>query len=136
MPINYGALFVPDSEPRDFARELHDMRKHFYDNPFHVPGWLTELVRQVSYKDWKLSVGEFGAGPVLQICFTAPDTYDPTKNVELISRVLLKGKTEPIVLEEILMAIIRAENHETQELFRYKGKMIFNPHDATKKEGT
>ena len=87
-----------------------------------------EIVKNIQYKPgWRFHVEgmEF-----LQVCFVAEDAIDPGKPYFHHGRKwkLSRHMTKSEVVQTCLMAILAAEEHETRELFTYKGKAIFAPH--------
>ncbi len=89
--------------------------------------WCVDLV---SYKDWEFNVRLDGDRPYLQIscpsgsCNTTGNKYDWKSRKWFLSYHMAKSE----VIQTVFKAVITAEEHETRELFKYKGQPIFGPH--------
>ena|SRR5208282_1686009 len=89
----------------------------------------------VRYKDWMFFIGTTKTGPLgapvvwLQVRF---ETIDVTTGKPYIAHGRKWLMSEHMVKSEViataLKAVLGAEEHEARELFKYKGKAIFNPH--------
>lgn len=91
---------------------------------------MCEIVADVTYKDWKFTIGDDDGHPWLQVSFPAVDNYAPhIMNIQTgrkwrLSRFMCKGE----VVQTALAACLAAEEHEARELFRYKGQSIYDGH--------
>lgn len=90
---------------------------------------LQKVVDEISYKDWQFRLLEKGDGFLLQVEFMARCI----KSGEL---ALQRGRKWYIsshacrseIVRTAYKAIEAAEMHELHENFKYKGKLIFDPH--------
>lgn len=103
-----------------------------------------EVVNNIKYKEgWKLLVlpahsgqpWEPGDGDVelkMRWIFSAIDaeTLDPNSTQDIVgaSRDLPRDVTSVDLVKHAMDLAIETEVHEAREFFRYKGKIIFNPH--------
>lgn len=84
----------------------------------------------VRYKDWMFFIGTTKTGAMwLQVRF---ETIDVTTGKPYIAHGRKWLLNEHMVKSELvataLKAVLAAEEHEARELFKYKGKAIYNPH--------
>ncbi len=90
---------------------------------------LSEIVKNVSYKDWTLKVGKKDDTFYLQCIFNAPDNYTKIIEPQFCRKWQL---SEFMCVSEVVRtaykAVLAAEEHEVQEHFKYKGQLIFCPH--------
>lgn len=98
------------------------------ETPFDT--MLTEVVGQLSYKDWAFRVEKDGLGLwFLQVRFSAPDAV--TGRTETHGgrkwRVSMH-MTRSEIVQTALKAVLTAEEHEARERFLYGGRAIFGPH--------
>ncbi len=90
----------------------------------------TKILADCRYKGWEFEVHEVNTGETwLQLTWVGPDT-DTDAYAELRSR---KWKLSPFmtkseVVQTAFKAVMTAEEHETREAFKYRGKAIFGPH--------
>ncbi len=91
----------------------------------------TAILSQCKYKHWEFEVHEIGSSGEtwLQLSWVGPDT-DTDEYAELKSR---KWKLSPFmtkseVVQTAFKAVMTAEEHETREAFKYRGRSVFGPH--------
>lgn len=92
---------------------------------------LQKLVDEMSYNDWMFMLRYNGDVPYLQIRFWAPDNMDPNGKMQLQSCrkwMLSYHMCNEEVLSTGLKATLAAVEHETRELFKWKGQPIYRPH--------
>jgi hypothetical protein len=91
---------------------------------------ITEIVDQISYKDWAFVVVEYMSCIYLQVQFDAPDNDAPTNLERQYGRkwMLSPHMTRSEIVQTALKAVLTAEEHETRERFFYKGCTPFAPH--------
>jgi len=92
---------------------------------------ILELLKQVSYKDWRFTVGEDQDRLYLQVAFDTTDNAKPSSIRHLQTGrkwMLSPYMTKSEIVQTAFKAALTAEEHETREQFRYKGEAIFGPH--------
>ncbi len=92
---------------------------------------IKETLTNIQYKDWNFHLGTMDDGFFVQVCFLAVDNDNPAGPEEIqkgrkwyLSRFMTIGE----VVQTVFAAILMAEEHETRELFTYKGVRVFGPH--------
>ena len=95
---------------------------------------MRDLVAQITYKPgWQVlfELDKLGGNrPYIQISAATPDSTNPAKVVPWRSakHYLSSFMCRQEVIGTVYHAIERAELHEMNEFFRYKGASIYNPH--------
>lgn len=90
---------------------------------------LTDIVSEVSYKNWKFRVKELENGYFLQVYFDALDLETNKLETQYGRKwYISKYMTKSEVVQSCFVACLKAEEHECRESFLYKGSQIFNPH--------
>lgn len=88
------------------------------------------ISENVKYKDgWEFYIGEKSGCMFLQIRFEAK--CHSTGNIELQTcrkYQLSEFMTETEIVRTCFIAVCRAEMHEIEELFKYRGQDIYNSH--------
>lgn len=91
------------------------------------------IIELITYKPgWSIILGQDSSGgrPYIQIGAATPDSTDPSNVVPWKSakHYLSPFMCRQEVVGTVYHAIERAELHEMNEFFRYKGASIYNPH--------
>jgi hypothetical protein len=98
---------------------------------------VNDVLDCVRYKSWTIQAysDPQGAGAYLQVGFLAPDhALDRPGYANPVLRMtgrkwrLSEHMTKSEIVQTALAAVLAAEEHETREQFRYKGRAIFGPH--------
>jgi len=90
---------------------------------------IEEIVSQISYKDWRLKVGQNEEHFYLQVLFDAPDNNTGIIEEQRCRKWQLSVHMCPSeVVRTAYKAVLAAEEHEVGEHFKYKDTLIFNPH--------
>lgn len=92
---------------------------------------IREFVKaNVRYKDgWEFVVHQKNSVPFLQVVFYAPsEPGGPNEKQSCRKWQLSEFMTPTEIVRTAFKAVQQAEQHETEELFMYKGVAIFNPH--------
>lgn len=91
---------------------------------------ITQIIDQISYKDWAFVVVEYMSCIYLQVQFNAPDNNDPTNLERQHGRkwLISPHMTRSEIVQTALKAVLTAEEHEAREKFTYKGCTPFAPH--------
>lgn len=93
---------------------------------------MSEIISQIKYKsDWKFRLITKGDGFLFQITFMEKDLTSESEDLEM--QFCRKWYISPYstvseVISTAYKAVQAAELHEIGERFKYRGKMIFNPH--------
>jgi hypothetical protein len=94
---------------------------------------LRKILSQISYKDnWRLSLSydkNRNGAPYIQ--FTVDGACSVTGEAtqwKSAKRYLSSFATEQEIVGSAFALARDAEEHETREMFRYKGRSIYNPH--------
>jgi hypothetical protein len=92
---------------------------------------LEDILIDITFRDWWFEVQKKGDGFLMQARFMAPDANNPDSGPTLqtcrkwyVSSHSVKAE----IVRTAWKAIEAAVLHEAQEEFRYKGKVIYNPH--------
>lgn len=93
---------------------------------------IKHIVAEIRYKDWNFDIIEgpndvqdWPTNPSLRVRFIDPENGSTQKGRKwLLSYHMTKSE----VVLTALKAVLTAEEHESRELFRYRGAKIFNPH--------
>lgn len=93
---------------------------------------IKHIVAEIRYKDWNFDIlegrndiADWPTSPMLRVRFTDPESGEIQKGRKwLLSYHMTKSE----VVLTALKAVLTAEEHESRELFRYRGSKIFNPH--------
>ena len=94
----------------------------------------SEMLRDVTYKDWSFVVGGAGTDLWLQVQFKAKDNFGSAEESWSGRKWRLsEHMTKSEVVQTALMAVLAAEEHEAQEQFLYQGRAIFGPHFSVDK---
>jgi len=89
-----------------------------------------KILESISYKPgWSFVIGRKGSGMFLQIRVTGRCNVTNTEMIWSsrkwqLSRYMVRSE----FVNTVFKAVMTAEEHETRELFTYKGKSIFDPH--------
>ena len=87
------------------------------------------ILTHVTYKRWSFHVEERGDHLFLQCRWTEPDLVTGIVEVQHGRKwILSRHMTKSEVVTTAFKAVLTAEEHETREQFRYRGRMIFGPH--------
>lgn len=89
------------------------------------------VIKQLQYKDWVFSIGQDQDRLYLQVAFQAPDNsrHSSIRHLQTGRKWLLSPyMTKSELVATAFKAVLTAEEHETRELFRYRGQAIFGPH--------
>lgn len=93
-----------------------------------IEGWLMD----VKYANWDLNVKLDGDRPYLQVGFWEADHTVEEGSAPAYQTgrkwVLSPHMTKSEVIQTAFKAIMTAEEHETREKFKYKGRAIFGPY--------
>lgn len=90
-----------------------------------------ELIQSFDYKNWRLLNEVRNCSLILQLVFDAPDNDNPEKIEEQHCRkfIIEEETPSPFTIRSLVKyAVITAEEHEINEMFKYKGVSIYNPH--------
>lgn len=88
-----------------------------------------DMLRDVSYKDWRFAVGGTGTDLWLQVQFVAKDNFGTAEESWTGRKWRLSvHMTKSEVIQTALKAVLAAEEHEAREKFLYRGRAIFGPH--------
>lgn len=79
-----------------------------------------EILNEVSYKDWTFKL----TFDYLQVSFTGCDGTQWSGRKWKLSDHMTKSE----LVQTALKAVLTAEEHESREQFRYKGRTLFGPH--------
>lgn len=82
-----------------------------------------ETLSGVKYLDWTFYVGSKGPSMYLQVSFDINGKHW-TGRKWLLSEHMTKSE----IIQTAFKAVLTAVEHETREMFTYKGKAIFGPH--------
>lgn len=95
---------------------------------------LTQLLANVTYKDWGFRVGQDAVALYyLQVEFeTRPEGGGIVVWTGRKWRISAH-MTDSEIVQTALLAVLTAEEHEAREAFRYKGRAIFGPHLSVEK---
>ena len=91
---------------------------------------MREIVSEITYRDWRFTIGDDDGHPWLQVEFDTENNFAPFDLTTQrgrkwrLSRFMCKGE----VVQTALAAVLAAEEHETREGFRYRGAPIFDGH--------
>lgn len=90
---------------------------------------IESILREVKYLDWTFHLGQDGDRLYLQVQFWAVDRAT-TEAAEQRCRkwMLSPHMTKSEIVQTAFKAVLTAIEHESRELFTYKGKAIFGPH--------
>lgn len=94
---------------------------------------VSRVVEQLAYKNWKFILEHRpGSFLTLVVEFDAPDNDNPGLLETQRSRswLLTPEMTNDEIVRTALLAVLTAEEHETRELFTYRGAAPFQPHQA------
>lgn len=91
---------------------------------------LTNIVKDITYKDWKFIVSKMGDGFYIQIKFIDIDIELPSSSQEQSCRkwYISRFSTKSEIVQTCLQACLKAEEHECREHFKYKNQAIYLPH--------
>lgn len=94
---------------------------------------LQQIVSQVKYKNWAVEVFAMPAYTIRVSWFDA-DIITGQKELQISREWFINPTemTEDMIVSTVFKCIKNAEEHETCENFKYKGKRIFNPHVSIK----
>lgn len=149
-----GACGLPEIEnfdncmrlPGKFSASITDLRRVFdkntlymlvYNGDKHATKWLEfgEIIGQITYKrGWYFRSGIEDGRMWVQVGVTADAevAYDPVTKTVVPWRGAKHYLSPHMCRQEVVgavhHAIERAEMHEANEWFRYKGRAIYNPH--------
>ena len=101
-----------------------------------TPDEMRKVLAEVQYRDWDILIREEATfahqqgRPYLQVCATGIDNEDPSRTVTWSGRKwrLSKWMTKSELVATAFLAIQTAVEHETRELFKYRGVSIYSPH--------
>lgn len=87
------------------------------------------ILARIEFQNWKFFVDMDGDRCYLQLRFQQPCTKGTHQRSWTGRKWLLSPyMTDSEVVTTAFKAVITATEHETRELFKYKGKAIFGPH--------
>lgn len=88
------------------------------------------LVSNVKFKDWNIDVYRIqNEPPYLKITYLDRDTQTSEIELQHCRKWQLSYHMVPSeVVRTAYKAVLAAMEHEVDEHFRYKGKLIYNPH--------
>ena len=91
---------------------------------------LEQVLGDITFRDWEFHLAAQGRGYLLQIQFLAPDTNDPSRMDRQRCRwwYIDPEATPAEVVRTAWKAVEAAVLHEAQELFRYRGAVVYDPH--------
>jgi hypothetical protein len=92
---------------------------------------ITEVLKQVEYKDWKARLWVSGDAAYLQFqfSFTAVDAWTGRAAEQLTRRWVIEPEaTAGEIVRTALLAVLTAEEHEAREQFTYRGKHVHGFH--------
>lgn len=90
---------------------------------------MIDILAEVTYKDWAFHIEERGGNLYMQVRFPDPDLVTGIIETQHGRKwIMSQWMTKSEVVTTAFKAIITAEEHETREKFRYRGRMIFGPH--------
>lgn len=88
-----------------------------------------KILDRIKYYDWEFYLGQDGSRLYLQIKFNSEDSRTNLLEKQRGRRWLLSpNMTKSEIVSTAFKAVITAVEHETREMFLYRGKSIFNPH--------
>lgn len=90
---------------------------------------LKDIVDQCSYEDWLIQLRYDGDRPYLQVRVNGRDNVTG-KPLEWTGRkwMLSYHMCKQEVVRTAFKAVLTAMQHEVEELFKYRGVAIYNPH--------
>lgn len=90
---------------------------------------IQDIIDKISYKNWKIRLGENNGYYFLQCIFYAPDNYTGEIVEQRCRKWQLSSYMVPSeIVRTAYKAILTAQEHEVGEHFRYKGELIYCPH--------
>lgn len=89
---------------------------------------LQAVADNIRYKDWVLQVGVHSGVSRVQWLWPAKCVNTGEWCTQLGRKWDVTGMDEEAIVKTAFAAAIMAENHESAELFNYKGKRVFDPH--------
>lgn len=104
------------------------------------------LVEKITYKDWKIQLRRelYSDYIVLRISHLAADAYKKDFHAKKKSIVLshwtfcpeqLRAMDDEQFIGMVWHQILTLEKHESEEWFRFQGKLVHNPHPERRKNG-
>ena len=101
-----------------------------------TPDEMRRVLAEVRYKDWEILVHDRPDDPTrrntlyLQVHASTVDNEDLTQRIQWSGRKWLVSKhmTKSELVATAFLAIQTAVEHETRELFKYRGVSIYSPH--------
>lgn len=92
---------------------------------------MVTIVKQIKFRDWEIRVhipNEKGS-PYLKITYLDKDTQSDKVELQHCRKWQLSYHMVPSeVIRTAYKAVCAAMEHEVDENFRYKGRLIYNPH--------
>ena len=89
-----------------------------------------EILALVEYKDWRLAIHDENGQLFLQVQFVSECTCGSGETLRHYGRKwrISPRMTRSELVQTAFQAVIAAEEHETREMFRYRGQAVFGPH--------
>lgn len=85
---------------------------------------MIDAIVDIEYKDWEIKISQrVGSYPYLQVTFWS-EGHEQKGRKWMLSSYMTKSE----VVQTAFLAILKAEEHEIREQFRYKGRLIYGPH--------
>ena len=94
-------------------------------------GLVVQTLKDVKFLDWAFEVrAETPQTTLFRVVFEAPDAYNPEHMQTQWGRwwAVAEDDTPEGLVKTAFAAIKMAVEHETRELFFYKGKRVLSPH--------
>lgn len=89
------------------------------------------IIGQTSYLDWEFHLGDMGNGFYVQVQFEAEDSATGKVERQHCRKwYISKHMTETEIVDTLYKAVEAAVIHEMKENFKFKGRMIHNPHTS------